>query len=463
MSEKIKRCAAYIRVSTAEQMVHGKSLQAQQEYLERYAAEHNMSLVGVYADEGKTARKELKKRKAIHSLLEDVKAGKIDVIIFWRLDRWFRNLSDFYKVQDVLDEYGVRWISVSEPGINMETRDGRLQLNVVLSIGQNEVDTTSERIRFVNEASIRQGKLIFGDANMPFGYKSGTEDGRKCMVKDPETEHMTEDFFRYFFRHQCKSATVRYMQDAYGIDFSYSMLRTMLSSEFYKGTYRGFPYCPAYLTEEEWNKLQKISGANIKHAPSGRLYLFSGMMRCPLCGHKLTGTGCSSIINRKTGEKRSYSYYRCNKAMIDHSCGNRHRMSQNLVEQYLLDNLSEEYKRYQIRYGKIQEQMRKQKKAKSPEKLRKELDRLNLLFQKDRIDWEYYNKEYDRIEKELQSLNEVISESCRDFSRLEELLQTDFRSMYLELTPENRRAFWRSTISQIHLNEDYTIKCVDFL
>ena len=177
MSEKIKRCAAYIRVSTAEQMVHGKSLQAQREYLERFAAEHDMNLVGVYADEGKTARKELKKRKAIHALLEDVKAGKIDVIIFWRLDRWFRNLSDFYKVQDVLDEYGVRWISVSEPGINMETRDGRLQLNVVLSIGQNEVDTTSERIRFVNEASIRQGKLIFGDSNMPLGYKSGVIDG----------------------------------------------------------------------------------------------------------------------------------------------------------------------------------------------------------------------------------------------------------------------------------------------
>ena len=76
---------------------------------------------------------------------------KIDVILFWRLDRWFRNMSDFYKVQDILDEYGVYWISASEPGINMETRDGRLQLNVVLSIGQNEVDTTSERIKFVNE------------------------------------------------------------------------------------------------------------------------------------------------------------------------------------------------------------------------------------------------------------------------------------------------------------------------
>ena len=104
MSEKIKRCAIYIRVSTSEQMMHGKSLEAQREYLEHYAKEHHMIVVGIYADEGKTARKELKKRKAIHALLEDVKAGKIDIILFWRLDRWFRNLSDFNKVQDILDE-----------------------------------------------------------------------------------------------------------------------------------------------------------------------------------------------------------------------------------------------------------------------------------------------------------------------------------------------------------------------
>ena len=142
MTTKVERCAIYIRVSTTEQMMHGKSLEAQKEYLTNYAREHNMAVVGIYADEGKTARKELKKRKAIHSLLQDVEAGKIDVIIFWRIDRWFRNLSDFYKVQDILDSHNVRWISTSEPGINMETRDGRLQLNVVLSIGQNEVDTT---------------------------------------------------------------------------------------------------------------------------------------------------------------------------------------------------------------------------------------------------------------------------------------------------------------------------------
>ncbi len=67
-----------------------------------------------------------KKRKAIHELIRDVKQGKIDVILFWRIDRWSRN-PDFYKAQDILDEHGVRWISTSEPGINMETRDGRLR------------------------------------------------------------------------------------------------------------------------------------------------------------------------------------------------------------------------------------------------------------------------------------------------------------------------------------------------
>ena len=460
---KIERCAIYIRVSTAEQMMHGKSLEAQKEFLKNYAREHNMTVVGVYADEGKTARKELKKRKAIHNLLEDVKADKIDVIIFWRLDRWFRNLSDFYKVQDILDEHNVHWISTSEPGINMETRDGRLQLNVVLSIGQNEVDTTSERIRFVNEALIQQGKLIFGDTNMGYGYKSGYVDGVKRMIKDPDREDAVNAFYEHFLKHQSRQASLRYIQDNYDPDFSFASVRTLLSSEFYKGTYRGFPYCPAYLTDEQWNRIQEISKKNVKKAPSGRVYIFTGLMRCPICGNALCGTGCSSIINRRTGEKRTYCYYRCNKAIIDHKCSYRHRLSQNLVEEYLLNNLENEYYKYKIRCEKIEEKKINKKKTVTPEKLQKELNRLNVLFQKGRIEWNYYNEEYNRIETELNELLSTSPEPEHDYTYLEELLRTDFKTMYFNLTLENRRAFWRSTIKQIHLNEDSTIKSVDFL
>lgn len=237
----------------------------------------------------------------------------------------------------------------------------------------------------------------------------------------------------------------------------------MTTSEFYKGTYRSIPYCPAYVTEEEWNTIQSLSVKNIKRTPSGRIYLFTGLMRCPVCGQKLAGTGCTSVVNRRTGEKRTYCYYRCNRAAIDHVCRNRRRMSQNLIEKYLLDHLENEYNQYQIRYAEIRKQIQQTKKSQPPEKLQKELDRLNLLFQKGRIGWNYYNEEYARIEEDLTELREPPPEPEGDFSDLETALRSDFRSMYAKLTPENRRSFWRSIVKEIYLKEDYTVHYIDFL
>ena len=85
------------------------------------------------------------------------------------------------------------------------------------------------------------------------------------------------------------------------------------------------------------------------------------------------------------------------------------------------------------------------------------------MFQKGRISFDYYDEEYTRLEQELSTINVTPIEPDRDLSYLDELLQTDFREMYNSLTLENRRAFWRSTIKEIHLNDDYTVKEVDFL
>ena len=88
---------------------------------------------------------------------------------------------------------------------------------------------------------------------------------------------------------------------------------------------------------------------------------------------------------------------------------------------------------------------------------------LNFLFQKGRIEWDYYNEEYSRVESELNNLQKVLPEPAPNYSYLEELLNTDFRTMYDQLSQENRRAFWRSIIQEIHINEDSTITSVDFL
>lgn len=462
-SNKMLRCAIYIRVSTAEQRIHGKSLQAQQDCLTDYANQNNMIITGIYADEGQTARKELKKRKAIHSLLEDVKSGKIDVILFWKMDRWFRNVSDFYKVQDILDAHGVKWIAVAEPNMSLETRDGRLNLNIMLSIGQNEVDTTSERIRFTVDNMINNGRLVWGDANLPLGYKIDTVNGEKKIVKNEEEAQIVSEVYNYFMLHQNKKATILHIQEMFGIPFSYSMLRTMLSSEFYIGKYRNnSSYCPAYLTMEQWERIQSISKRNIKQDRSDRVYLFSGLMRCPNCGQKLVGTGCSSVINRKTGEKRTYCYYRCNRAHLDHCCDYTHRISQNLIEKYLLANLSYLFEEFYLKKASVGKKKPIKGSVRTREKIEQEMDRLNLMFQKERITWEYYNQQYELLENEKRSLV-IVPMEVRDYSHVRELLKSDFQQMYQTLNLKSRQAFWRGIIEQIHIDQNSQITFVDFL
>ena len=452
---KILRCAIYIRVSTFEQEIHGKSLEAQESFLRNYAAEHNMKVVSVFADKGQTARKELRKRKEIFRLLNLVEADEIDIILFWRMDRWFRNVSDFYKVQDILDAHGVRWISTSEPNINMETREGRLNLNLVLTIGQNEVDTTSERIKFVNESSIRQGKLIFGYKNIGFGYRTEVVDGVKRMVFDEETHDIACDIFRYYMEHKLKRQTVLYVQKTYHIDFSYSMLRTMLNSPFYKGWYRdNHHYCPAYLTEDEWNMIQDIQKRNSRTPRSDRVYLFSGLIRCPNCNQRLVATCNMSIINRKTGEKRRYTYYRCNRAGIDNMCTFHKRVSENLVEEFLIKNIIQKYNDICIVCEESMERKKAPAKPYDAEKLKKEQERLNYLFQKDRISLKQYEESYAEIEEKLSSISApIVSIPVKKLNELGEILQSDFFNIYDSLSQSEKRVFWQDIIHSISVDD----------
>lgn len=460
---KVLRAAIYIRVSTAEQSIHGKSLPAQQEYLENYAKQHNMAVVGVYADKGQTARKELKKRKEIHRLLDSVKRNEVDVILFWRMDRWFRSVSDFYKVQEVLDAHHCTWISASEENINMETREGRLNLNLVLTIGQNEVDTTSERVRFTIDNMIDNGRVIWGNNNLPLGYEIVEENGTKKIQKKESEAPMVEEFFNYFLSCRQKKKTILHMQQTFGIDFSYTMLRTMLSSEFYIGKYRqNKAYCPAYLTPEKWAEIQEVSKRNIKTTRSGRIYYFTSLVRCPICGQKLVGCGCSSIINRKTGETRSYSYYRCNRALIDNCCPFRYRLPQNLVEDYLLKHLDTEYYNYQLRTREISERASIRAAHRPQKKIQDELDRLNYMYMKGRLKTDMYEKEYTRLSDELEASAAPPEPPAPDRSGIKKLLSQDFRAVYSSLDPEHRREFWQKIIRQIHINENGGIISVDF-
>ena len=103
------RAAIYCRVSTEEQARNGLSLGDQRATLEQYAKSKGMTIVDIYEDAGISARKPYKKRPAILRLLEDVKQKKVDIVLFTKLDRWFRNVGNYYAVQEILDANGVSW------------------------------------------------------------------------------------------------------------------------------------------------------------------------------------------------------------------------------------------------------------------------------------------------------------------------------------------------------------------
>ena len=161
------RAALYIRVSHDEQVLHGLSLEAQEATLKEYAQNKGYTIIDTYADEGITARKKLSNRKDLQRLLKDVQADKIDLILVTKLDRWFRNIKDYYEVQDILEAHNCNWKTVLED-YDTSTASGRLHINIMLSVNQDECDRTSERIKAVFEHKKQQGEVCSG--RVPDGY-----------------------------------------------------------------------------------------------------------------------------------------------------------------------------------------------------------------------------------------------------------------------------------------------------
>lgn len=95
-----------MRVSTEEQARHGDSIEAQRQALRQYAETHNLTVIGEYADEGVSGQKPVRKRPALSEMLREVEVDRVDLILFTKLDRWFRSVKLYYQAQEVLDAAG---------------------------------------------------------------------------------------------------------------------------------------------------------------------------------------------------------------------------------------------------------------------------------------------------------------------------------------------------------------------
>src|SRR5882757_2945350 len=193
-SARLLRCAIYTRKSTE----HGldqefNSLDAQREACEAYIksqASQGWKALPQHYDDPAYSGGNLD-RPALQKLLQDIDAGRIDVIVVYKIDRLTRSLADFAKLVEAFDAKSISFVAVTQQ-FNTTTSMGRLTLNVLLSFAQFERELSSERVRDKVAASRRKGKWTGGTA--PLGYDTK---GKKLVINKAEAETVRYIFKRY--------------------------------------------------------------------------------------------------------------------------------------------------------------------------------------------------------------------------------------------------------------------------
>ncbi|MEK7413962.1 MAG: recombinase family protein [Planctomycetota bacterium] len=297
------RCAIYTRKSTEEGLEQAfNSLDAQYEACAAYIQSQRhegWTLVKDRYDDGGFSGGTME-RPALKRLLADVEAGRVDVIVVYKVDRLTRALSDFARIVDVLDARGASFVSVTQ-AFNTTTSMGRLTLNVLLSFAQFEREVTGERIRDKIAASKKKGMWMGGP--VPLGY--AVED-RKLLVVEHDATIVRHIFERYVALGSGQALIEELRSEGYrtklrkhgdntvgGVPFSRGMLFALLSNRIYRGevVHKGAAHPgehDAIIEQALWdavqqtieaNRVERKAGHNIRHPSLLAGIIFDGLGR----------------------------------------------------------------------------------------------------------------------------------------------------------------------------------------
>lgn len=419
----MKRVALYVRVSTEEQKLHGISVDNQISALKEYCKENKYKVAGIYNDAGISARKSYKKRPALLKLIEDCKEGKIDLIIFTKLDRWFRSVADYYEVQRLLDECSVKWRCIWED-YETETSSGVFKVNIMLSVAQSEADRTSERIRATNEYKRSLGQVCSG--GVALGYKIKN----KRWYIDENMEKYVRKFYEVYLDTFSIKLAVKAC-DELGYHFSPKNATRFLRNPSYWGG--NYFVAEAYITEEQ----HKIIEPTLKKHPRNRVYthLFSGIAFCGYCGKLMSPQGIRK--DRSKFHPRYVCHTRANN--INDCIGASTREAD--LEEYLLNNLDEILKDAYISAEFTANTT--DKKAKLSQ-LKSKLNRIKDLYVLGDIELEQYKEKRDKL---LEEISEIENEEETTLP----VLPSNWKEIYAELDREHKHAFWQKIIKRIDL------------
>jgi site-specific DNA recombinase len=321
------RCAIYTRKSTEEGLEQEfNSLDAQRESAEAFVRSQTHEgwtcLTERYDDGGFTGGN--MERPALQRLLADIRAGKVDCVVTYKVDRLSRSLLDFARMMETFEQHGVSFVSITQQ-FNSATSMGRLVLNVLLSFAQFEREIIAERTRDKMAATRRKGKWAGGTPVLGFDLDPR---GRRLHVNDDEATRVRA-IFALYLEHQAllpvvqelarrgwvgKCWQTRHGRHRGGRPFTKTSLYRLLTNVLYAGKVRYKDEIhdgeqPALIDTDTFGCVQALLRSHGPEVGPPSVHRFTallkGLLRCVACDCAMT----PAHTTRKGGLR--YRYYTC--------------------------------------------------------------------------------------------------------------------------------------------------------
>lgn len=333
MEEQKKTIAGlYPRVSTEDQSRFGHSLDEQEEKLKQLCEFKDYEIYKVYREEGVSAKN--MERPKFQEMIEDMKNGKINKIVVYKLDRLTRSIKDLESICTMLEEYNCSLESVAEE-INTDTANGKFFIRMLTILAQLEIERTSERTKFGLVGAAKKGHL---SGRPPLGYKKIDND--KGIFIDEIQADVVRRIFKLYLDGMAVNSICKLFNEEEILNRKWptTTVDKILSNQIYIGnmeygkrtdnTIQIFEdVVPAIIDKTTFECVQKRKEKNLKNFTRKLTYIFMQKIKCPKC-NKIMG-GCSSTS--KNNEK--HLYYKCA------SCGVR--INEKRIEKSLMKFLND--------------------------------------------------------------------------------------------------------------------------
>ena len=316
------RCGIYVRVSTDDQRDNGYSIDSQLRMIKEYCEKNDYDIVDVYNDAGHSGKDLM--RPEMQRLLKDIKSKKIDKLVAIKVDRLTRNNYDGFWLLNYCEEHDIKIELILEP-YDVSTANGEMIFGMNLVFGQRERKEIGARTkRAMEEMALEH----IHPSKAPYGYIRNKETGH-LEVEPIEAEVIKEIF------ELCKQgnstrgiATIMKDNNAYlkqgkwKADRVYKILTNSIYIGIFEyGKYKRKPqdilrvenYCEPIIDEVTWNATRNVLVKN-KHSNYGEyIHLFSGLVKCPICGEIMSS---SESFKYPNGKQKIYYHLRCK----NHNC-----------------------------------------------------------------------------------------------------------------------------------------------